>query len=118
MISLAQNGVGHLRVVDIEPSKAERLAKRFAAEYPGSVAQSGMADLSTVDLLINATPVGVRTLTACRSRWTGYLPYLRHQHCDKASVDAVAGRRRYRMHISRRVPMVTAQAEAVLPFLG
>ena len=117
--SLAQQGIGRLTVTDLDSAKSESLVQRLAGEYPSCEARTGLADLWGVDLLINATPVGMSptdglplasdTLTArtrvidiaCRGEPSSLLLAAAAAGCIHAD----------------GTPMVTAQAKAVLAFL-
>ncbi len=117
--SLAQHGVGQLTVADLKTVKAANLVKRLGAEYPVCEARTGFADLASVDLLVNATPVGMRPSDGLplaidrlteRSRVIDIVP--RRDPTPLLAAAAAAG-----CVCSGGTAMVAAQARAVLAFL-
>ena len=50
-----------LRVFDIDAARAEDLARRVGAAHPGVPVHAGEATVDGMDVLINATPVGMLT---------------------------------------------------------
>ena len=58
--SLAQAGVGELRLFDIDPRGRDRLAERLREHYPDLRLQLGSNDPDGFDLVCNATPLGMR----------------------------------------------------------
>lgn len=117
--SLAQHGIGRLAVTDIDAAKAEDLARRVAAEYPTFDARAGLADLGGIDLLVNATPVGMKPgdglplaiggLTA-GTRVIDIVP-------TSAPTPLLAAAASVGCIHAGGAPMVAAQARAVLTFL-
>jgi shikimate dehydrogenase len=117
--SLAQQGIGRLTVTDLDGAKVENLVHRLAAEYPACEASAGLADLAGIDLLVNATPVGMKpaddlplaidSLTE-RTRVIDIVP--RQDPTPLLAPAAAAGC----IHAGG-APMVAAQARAVLTFL-
>ena len=57
--SLAERGIAHLGLVDIDPAIAEALAERLHTHYPKTVFATGDADETGYDLLVNGTPLGM-----------------------------------------------------------
>ena len=117
--SLAQHGVGQLTVTDIDTAKASGLTKRVSAEYPTCDARVGIADLSAIDLLVNATPVGMNPADGLPVAIDGLRPSTRvidiaprGEPSSLLSAAAAAGC----IHADG-TPMVVAQARAVLAFL-
>ena len=117
--SLAQHGIGQLTVTDIDTSKAESLARRVTAEYPACDARTGVADLDAIDLLVNATPIGMDPNDGlplaidglkAGTRVIDIAP--RGEPSALLSAAAAAGC----IHADG-TPMVVAQARAVLAFL-
>jgi shikimate dehydrogenase len=117
--SLAQQGIGRLTVTDLDTEKVESLVRRLGAEYPACEARAGLADLASVDLLVNATPVGMKPgdglplaidgLTK-RTRVIDIVP----RQDTTALLTAAAAKGC--IHAGG-APMVCAQARAVLAFL-
>lgn len=58
--SLAGAGVAELRLSDTNPLCAERLSTRLAAHHPGLQTSVGPPDAAGLDLVVNATPLGMR----------------------------------------------------------
>lgn len=57
--SLAANGVGEIRICDLDVESAESLASRLCQHYPELVADRGVASAAGYDLVVNATPLGL-----------------------------------------------------------
>jgi shikimate dehydrogenase len=58
--SLAAAGVAELTLFDRDPATAEALRGRLLEHYPELVVQTGSADPAGQDLVVNATPLGMR----------------------------------------------------------
>ncbi len=58
--SLAAAGVAELALFDSFPASAEALAARLRAHYPALVVRSGSDDPAGFDLVVNATPLGMK----------------------------------------------------------
>ena len=58
--ALAASGAARLGLVDAEPGRAEALAARLRAEYPGLALSLGSADPAGWEVTVNATPLGMR----------------------------------------------------------
>ena len=58
--ALAEAGAGRLVLSDVAPGRAEALAARLAAHFPGTRAASGAPDPSNMDVVVNATPLGMK----------------------------------------------------------
>ena len=58
--SLAAAGAARLAVFDLRPRTAQALAARIAAHYPGIEITSRSADPAGFDIVVNATPLGMR----------------------------------------------------------
>ncbi|MTH61641.1 shikimate dehydrogenase family protein [Paracoccus litorisediminis] len=58
--SLAKAGVARLALFDPQASSAEALAGRIAAAYPAIALQTGSNDPAGFDLVVNASPLGMR----------------------------------------------------------
>ncbi|MBD9529654.1 shikimate dehydrogenase [Paracoccus sp. PAR01] len=58
--SLAKAGVARLALFDPQASSAEALADRIAAAYPAITLQTGSNDPAGFDLVVNASPLGMR----------------------------------------------------------
>lgn len=56
---LAEAGVAEIRLNDVDRSRAERLAALVAKAFPACRVEVGDADPSGMDLVVNATPVGM-----------------------------------------------------------
>ena len=57
--TLAREGVSRIRLHDIRPDTAERLAARLQTHYPGVSVTTGRNDPSGFDIVVNATPLGM-----------------------------------------------------------
>ena len=57
--SLAERGAGRLKLTDVDPAKAERLAGRLRRCFPGIATEAGAADPAGCNLVVNATPLGM-----------------------------------------------------------
>ena len=57
--SLADRGIAHLGLVDIDPAVVSGLAERLRKHYPATLISSGEIDESGYDLLVNGTPLGM-----------------------------------------------------------
>ena len=58
--SLAEQGVAELALFDRVPTRAEPVAQRLRAAWPVAVRQATSADPAGFDLVVNATPLGLR----------------------------------------------------------
>ena len=58
--SLAAEGVAQLSLFDTYAASAEGLAERLRAHYPQLVVQTGSNDPAGVDVVVNATPLGMK----------------------------------------------------------
>lgn len=59
-VSLARAGVASIAVQDLDGAKAAALVETLRREFPEVDARVAPPDLATVDLLVNATPIGMR----------------------------------------------------------
>ncbi len=59
--SLAQAGVRELALFDVKAESAELLAQRIRENYPQVGVQTGSNDPAQMDLLVNATPLGMKS---------------------------------------------------------
>ena len=59
--ALVEAGVASLTITNRTRSKAEEIAERVAAFYPGQLIAVGSADPTGYDLVINATSLGLKT---------------------------------------------------------
>lgn len=57
--ALAEAGISHLRLYDIDSGKAEKVAAGLAEHFPGLGVELGPADPKLVDIVANATPMGM-----------------------------------------------------------
>ncbi len=57
--ALAEAGISHLRIFDIDGDKAEKVAAGLAEHFPGLGVELGPADPKRVDIVANATPMGM-----------------------------------------------------------
>jgi shikimate dehydrogenase len=57
--SLAAAGVARMALFDAQPASAEALAQRLKAQYPGIEVSTGRKDPAGMDLVVNATPLGM-----------------------------------------------------------
>jgi shikimate dehydrogenase len=58
-VALADAGARAVTIFDVDTAKAEALAGRVAAAYPGCSVRAGPVQLSGHDTFINATPIGM-----------------------------------------------------------
>lgn len=58
--SLAGAGVAKLGLYDVNPTSAEALAKRLALHYPALALRLGANDPTGYDIVVNATPLGMK----------------------------------------------------------
>ena len=58
--SLAQQGVGHLALFDANPGRAADVAARLHEAFGTEVSAPGAADPAGYDLIVNATPLGLK----------------------------------------------------------
>ena len=58
--SLAVEGVAHISLFDTNTASAEGLAERLRAHYPQLVVQTGSNDPAGFDVVVNATPLGMK----------------------------------------------------------
>lgn len=59
--ALAEAGVTRLTIADVDRLKAEALARGVAEAFPASGATVGQADARDCDLVVNATPIGMKS---------------------------------------------------------
>lgn len=57
--ALAEAGVSHLRIFDIDEEKTSKVASGLAEHFPELGVELGPADPQLVDIVANATPVGM-----------------------------------------------------------
>jgi shikimate dehydrogenase len=117
--ALADSGIASLRILDADRERAERLARRVAEARAQVASSAGPFAPSDVDLLINATPVGmapddgtpidVGELTAA----TSVVDIVTKPTTPLLAAAAAAGCRH-----AGGAAMVAAQTEAILAFLG
>lgn len=60
-LALAEAGVAQLRLHDLDARRAASLAETVRAQYPRVACEAGPAEPAQFDLVINATPLGMRT---------------------------------------------------------
>lgn len=58
---LAEEGAVEIRLADVDRQRAERLAGLVAKAFPNCSVQVGEADPSGMELVVNATPMGLKT---------------------------------------------------------
>lgn len=58
--SLAAAGIGTLAVYDVQEAAAQALASRLRAHYPAIPVHTGSKDPAGCDLVVNATPLGMK----------------------------------------------------------
>jgi shikimate dehydrogenase len=59
--SLAGAGVAHLALFDVNTAGCEALAERLRQNYPQLTVSTGSTDPSDCDLVVNATPLGMKS---------------------------------------------------------
>lgn len=59
-VSLCQAGIASISVHELDRAKAERLVSTLAGAFPRVTARVGAPDLTSADLLVNATPIGMQ----------------------------------------------------------
>jgi shikimate dehydrogenase len=57
--SLAGSGIGSIRLFDVNSASADALAQRISDTYPGIKVHTGSNDPAGLDLVVNATPMGM-----------------------------------------------------------
>lgn len=57
--SLAGAGIGSIRLFDVNSASADALAQRISDNYPGIKVHTGSNDPAGLDLVVNATPMGM-----------------------------------------------------------
>jgi shikimate dehydrogenase len=57
--SLACAGIGSIRLFDVNSASADALAQRISDNYPGIKVHTGSNDPAGLDLVVNATPMGM-----------------------------------------------------------
>ncbi|MCV6576637.1 MAG: hypothetical protein OIF58_12955 [Cohaesibacter sp.] len=57
--ALAEAGIGHLSIYDCDDARMKELVTRLQADYPEKVFLPGWADPKALDLITNASPVGM-----------------------------------------------------------
>ena len=57
---MAEAGVAHLRIVNRSQEKADDLARRVSAHYPGVKVSAGAPETASRDLVVNATSLGLK----------------------------------------------------------
>lgn len=116
--ALAEAGVGALTIADPDESRAQTLAARIARQG-ATVSTCGAIDIGSIDLLINATPIGMAPDDDAPIDVTGL-------RANVAVIDIVTrpGTRLLEAAAQRGcrheggAAMVTAQARAILSFIG
>jgi shikimate dehydrogenase len=58
--ALAADGVGRMALFDVDAAAAEGLARRLREHYPAMEVTMGSADPAGFDLVVNATPLGMK----------------------------------------------------------
>jgi shikimate dehydrogenase len=58
--SLAADGVGHMALFDMNKASADGLASRLREHYPNMKVTTGSNDPAGFDLIVNATPLGMK----------------------------------------------------------
>lgn len=58
--ALLGGGVAHLGLHDADETRAKETAARLEPHWPGRVAAAGTPDLAGADVVVNATPLGLR----------------------------------------------------------
>lgn len=117
--ALAESGAASLTIFDANPARAERLVERVTEAPTGGVVSARRFAVDEIDLLVNATPVGmaegdgtpieVGGLTAA----TSVVDIVTRPTTPLLEVAAAAGSRH-----AGGAAMVAAQTEAILAFLG
>jgi shikimate dehydrogenase len=57
--AVADAGAASLTIFDVDKNRAEQLAKRISKWHPGCKAGAGVASADNMDIVINATPIGM-----------------------------------------------------------
>jgi len=58
--ALLDRGVGHLRIADIDRARLQAFVDRLAQRWPGQVSVAATPDPAGADLVINASPMGLK----------------------------------------------------------
>ncbi|WMS40962.1 hypothetical protein RDV64_12765 [Acuticoccus sp. MNP-M23] len=119
-ISLALEGAADITVTDVDGGRAERLAARVEAAAPGCRARAGAATVDGMDVLINATPVGMKTGDGLPAPFTAFPPDLAVVDIVPASgvTPLLALAARCGCATGGAASMVEGQARAILSYFG
>lgn len=59
-MALLESGAGHIQLVDLDIQKVSNLASRLLQRWPGSIEVANRPCLDHADIIVNATPLGLR----------------------------------------------------------
>ena len=118
--SLAQAGAAELVLANRTASRAEDLAARVAEAFPNTMTRAGVPDPTGFDIVINATPLGMRDGDPLPLDVSKLAPTTIVAEViivpERTRLLQEAERRGCRVHIG--LPMLTCQIDEVMRFLG
>jgi shikimate dehydrogenase len=119
-VALAEAGVAALAISDVDPGRAELLARRIAGHFPGCKVESttDAAKVGDCTLLINCSPVGMKAGEGMPAPFGRFDPNLMVVDVImKPAVTPLAEHARAcGCRVMNGVPMLDNQAQAVLEF--
>jgi shikimate dehydrogenase len=118
--ALAAEGLSLLSLIDVTPGLALRLQQRLALHYPQMDVRLDLSDPAAHDLLINATPLGLRRddplpfdpASASRSTWVGDVVM------GAASTPLIEAAKAHGCPVQEGIDMLYEQVPAYLEFFG
>jgi len=117
--ALAHGGVGELRLANRTAARAQEVAAKIAEAFPSTRTSVGPPDPTGVDLVVNATPLGMRegdNLPLDVSKLTpGMVVAEIILAPERTRLVEEAERRGCRVHLG--LPMLTCQIDEVITFL-
>jgi shikimate dehydrogenase len=118
--SLAQAGAAELVLANRTASKAEELAASVAEAFPNTLTRAGEPDPTGFDIVINATPLGMRDGDPLPLDVSKLAPTMVVAEViivpERTRLLQEAERRGCRVHLG--LPMLTCQIDEVMRFLG
>ena len=117
---LAEAGVTRLIVHDVDRAKAERLARGIAEAFPAANAAVGPADATGYELVVNATPIGMKAGDPSPIDPAGFQPGMVVADVIILPHDTpvLAAARTRGCAVMGGLPMTLGQAEEMAKFLG
>lgn len=117
---LAEAGVTQLTVHDVDRVKAERLARGIAEAFPAANVTVGPADATGYELVVNATPIGMKAGDPSPIDPAGFQPGMVVADVIILPHDTpvLAAARARGCAVMGGLPMTLGQAEEMARFLG